>query len=92
MKKQSVFTVAGKNISFDPEEDKDNAFINALAEASNVERTKGADAAKKALKGALSLGLAFGVRPSVDGNKIVSSGDIAATIDGVVMGFENAEG
>lgn len=91
MKKQ-CFKVAGRNIEFDPAEDKDNAFINALAEASEVERKQGADAAKEALKGALSLGLAFGVRPSVDGNKIVSSGDISATIDGVVMGFENTEG
>ena len=79
MKKQ-CFKVAGRNIEFDPAEDKDNAFINALAEASEVERKQGADAAKEALKGALSL------------DKIVSSGDISATIDGVVMGFENAEG
>ena len=91
MKNQS-FKVAGRNISFDPEEDKDNAFINALAEASELERTKGADAAKEALKGALSIGCAFGVHPFVDGSKIMNPGDIAATIDGVLMGFENAEG
>jgi hypothetical protein len=91
MKKQ-CFKVAGRNIEFDLAEDKDNAFINALAEASEVERKQGADAAKEALKGALSIGRAFGVRPSVDGNAIVNPGDISATIDGVLMGLGNAEG
>ena len=91
MKKQ-CFKVAGRNIEFDPAEDKDNAFINALAEASEVERKQGADAAKEALKGALSIGRAFGVRPSVDGNAIMNPGDISATIDGVLMGLGNAEG
>ena len=91
MKKQ-CFKVAGRNIEFNPAEDKDNAFINALAEASEVERKQGADAAKEALKGALSIGRAFGVRPSVDGNAIVNPGDISATIDGVLMGLGNAEG
>ena len=91
MKKQ-CFKVAGRNIEFDPAEDKDNAFINALAEASEVERKQGADAAKEALKGALSIGRAFGVRPSVDVNAIMNPGDISATIDGVLMGLGNAEG
>ncbi len=92
MEKQ-IFKVCGKNIAFDPSTDPDNAFINALAEASEAERRKGADAGLSALKGALSIGLMFGIRPTVDGQTIQSRGDISATIDGKLEGIgDGAEG
>lgn len=88
---KQIFKVCGKNIAFDPSTDPDNAFINALAEAVSAERRKGADAGLSALKGALSIGLMFGVRPTVDGQTIQSKGDVVTATGGTPEGL-GAEG
>ncbi len=85
--KEQTYYIGGHAVTFDADQDKDCSFINALAEASEASRISGAKAGKEALKGALSLGLSFGVRPKVDGAKVTSFGSIDTAIDGTLAGM-----
>ena len=82
MGKLMTYNVAGHSISFDPETDTGAAFTNALAEAVRMGKAEGAAAGVKALKGALSLGVATSVFPSVDGSKVNGAPSIEMAIDG----------